>query len=81
MWIQRLHCRFAPAFLLAVVCGNQLTASAAEFDLEKLKRLDAVMQKYVEDKTVAGLTAAIGSREGIVATSALGYLNREQKLK
>ena len=71
---------FALVLLLITIAWTAPRAVAAEFDHEKLELLRAAMQKYVDHKTVAGLTAAIGSREGIVASEALGNLNREQKL-
>lgn len=55
-------------------------AGAAEFDQEKLDTLRTVVQKYVDNKTIAGATVGIGSREGIVAAEAVGSLNLEQKL-
>lgn len=53
---------------------------AAEFDPEKLDQLKPALQKYVDNKMVAGAVAAIGSREGNVIIEAVGSLNREQKL-
>ena len=67
--------------LLFIVTGwIPPTSWAAEFDHEKLDRLRPAMQKYIDNNTVAGVVAAIGSREGIVASEAIGKLNREQKL-
>jgi len=76
---------FAPRIRLFVVLLSCLSlipvqVSAAEFDQDKLDLLRGAMQKYVDNKTVAGATVAIGSREGIVAAEAIGSLNLEQKL-
>ena len=81
MWIRCLTQRLVPLVWMVVVCWTGSRGVCAEFDLEKLERLDAALQKFVDDKTVAGVTAAIGSREGIVSTSSVGYLNREQGLR
>jgi len=56
------------------------SAGAAEFDEEKLAKLHDAMQKYVDNKTVAGLVAAVGSREGNAVVGSFGSQNREQKL-
>lgn len=66
--------------LFACVVSISTRAEAAEFDQDKLDLLRVAMQKYVDNKTVAGASVAIGSREGIVAAEALGSLNLEQKL-
>lgn len=54
--------------------------TAADFDLHKLELMHGAMQKYVDNQTVAGVVAAVGSREGVVAIASVGSLNREQKL-
>ena len=67
--------------LLLIVTGWVEPKSwAAEFDHEKLDQLRPAMQKYIDNNTVAGVVAAVGSREGIVVSEAIGRLNREQKL-
>lgn len=73
--------RIIAVFFVVLTSWSALHASAAEFDFEKLGRLQPAMQKFVDNNTVAGLTAAIGTRDGIVATASVGYLNREQKLR
>ncbi len=70
-----------PILLLLIVTGwVHSTSWAAEFDHEKLDLLRPALQKYVDNHTVAGVVAAIGSREGIILSEAVGSLNREQKL-
>lgn len=67
--------------LLGLVLVIQTSfSSAADFDLHKLEKMHDAMQKYVDNHTVAGAVAAVGSREGIVAIATVGSLNREQKL-
>ena len=69
------------ALLLLVAAGqSSAIVGAAEFDQDKLDLVHGVVQKYVDNKTIAGATFAIGSREGIVLAEAVGNLNREQKL-
>ena len=72
--------RLLAAAIVATTIQYSATARAADFDREKLEHLHSAMQKYVDDKSIAGAVAAIGSREGIVITEAVGSLNREQKL-
>lgn len=73
--------RFVVVCLIALfTSGLTRRLSAAEFDAEKLEYLHGVLQKYVDNKTVAGVVAGIGSREGNVAVESAGQLNREQKL-
>ena len=81
MRMRSLTQRLVSLISMIVVCWTCSHGVCAEFDLEKLERLDASMQKFVDDKTVAGVTAAIGSREGIVGSVSVGYLNREQGLR
>ena len=52
---------------------------AAEFDAIKLKKLEAAMQKYVETRVVAGVVAAVGSKDGLVFQTAAGDMNVEEK--
>ena len=66
--------------LLALASSSFSPVRGAEFDHDKLDLLREAMQKYVDNKTVAGATFGIGSREGIVAAEAVGSLNLEQKL-
>ena len=80
MSISRLKKRFAIHLLLMVTLCVHSNSWGAEFDHEKLDQLRPVLQKYVDNNTVAGVVAAIGSRDGIMALEALGSLNREQKL-
>ena len=80
MSISRLHkCITIPLFLIVTGWAHS-NSWGAEFDHEKLDQLRPALQKYVDNHTVAGVVAAIGSREGIIASEALGSLNREQKL-
>ena len=80
MSISHWHKSITLSLLLIVTGWVQPRSWAAEFDHEKLDRLRPAMQKHIDNKTVAGVVAAIGSREGIVASESLGSLNREQKL-
>jgi CubicO group peptidase (beta-lactamase class C family) len=68
------------AFIYSISGWAMAQLTAAEFDQDKLDLLRPAMQKYVDDKTVAGATVAVGSREGIVVAEAVGSLNLEQKL-
>ena len=80
MSISRLQkCITIPLFLIVTGWAHS-NSWGAEFDHEKLDQLRPALQKYVDNHTVAGVVAAIGSREGIIASEALGSLNREQKL-
>ena len=80
MSISRLHkCITIPLFLIVTGWAHS-NSWGAEFDHEKLDQLRPALQKYVDNHTVAGVVAAIGSREGIISLEALGSLNREQKL-
>lgn len=72
--------RIALLMLVVSVCTMPATARSAEFDQDKLDTLREVIQKYVDNKTIAGATVGIGSREGIVAAEAVGSLNLEQRL-
>ena len=72
--------RLLAVAIVATTIQYSATARAADFDREKLEHLHSAMQKYVDDKSIAGAVAAIGSREGIVISEAVGSLNREQKL-
>ena len=54
---------------------------AAEFDAIKLQKLEAAMQKYVETRVVAGVVAAVGSKNGIVFQTTAGDMNVEEKIK
>ena len=80
MSISRLQkCITIPLFLIVTGWAHS-NSWGAEFDHEKLDQLRPALQKYVDNHTVAGVVAAIGSREGIISLEALGSLNREQKL-
>ena len=68
------------SFVMVISSGLSPLLNAAEFDQEKLDLLRPAMQKYVDNKTIAGATVAIGSREGIIVADAVGSLNLEQKL-
>jgi len=65
----------------ASLCGLMLSSStrAAEFDAAKLQKLESAMQKYVETRVVAGVVAAVGSKDGIVFQTAAGDMNVEEK--
>ncbi len=80
MSISRLQKCITILLLLIVTNGVHSTSRGAEFDHAKLDLLRPALQKYVDNNTVAGVVAAIGSREGIISLEALGSLNREQKL-
>ena len=80
MPVSYLRQNLALILLLILLNRTPHPLSAAEFDQEKLEGLRATIQKFVDNKTVAGAVAAIGSREGIVVSEAVGNLNREQKL-
>ena len=80
MSISRLQKCIAIHLLLIVTVCVHADSRGAEFDHEKLDQLRPALQKYVDNNTVAGVVAAIGSREGIIASEAIGSLNREQKL-
>ena len=80
MSISRLQKCITIHLLLIVTGWAHSTSWGAEFDHEKLDQLRPALQKYVDNNTVAGVVAAIGSREGIIALEAVGSLNREQKL-
>lgn len=61
--------------LVAVFCGLPFAAAslrAADFDPAVLQELPARMQAFVDDKTVSGLVAVIGSSDGIAATYVVG---------
>jgi CubicO group peptidase (beta-lactamase class C family) len=86
-WFQEVQMTLVHAFrrfslVFLILAGSRFTSPliAAEFDPEKLDQLRGMIQKYVDNKTIAGATVAIGSREGIVAAEAVGSLNLEQKL-
>lgn len=67
--------------LFSCLVSISIQAVAAEFDQDKLELLRESMQKYVDNKTVAGATVGIGSREGLVVAEAIGSLNLEQKVR
>jgi len=52
---------------------------AAEFDAEKLQKITGAMQKYVDDRVVAGVVVEVGSKSGTAFRASLGYSNVEEK--
>lgn len=64
----------------AVAILHQCASShAAEFDLTKLKHLEAAMQKYVDAHVVSGAVAIVGSAVGIVFQTAVGNQSIEDR--
>lgn len=55
-------------------------ARAAEFDAEKLGRLTASLQGFVDRNVVSGAVVAVGDHRGLVRTISAGMQNREQNL-
>lgn len=63
--------------LVGLTCST--STQAAEFDAEKLQQLKPVLQKFVDNKTVSGAVAAVGSKNGVAVEIAVGDLNIEEK--
>ncbi len=75
--LRRIACTARAA--LAAFTLSCSVAAAAEFDAAQLKKLDAAMQKYVDDHTVAGAIAVVGSKNGIVHQTVVGQMNVEEQ--
>ena len=76
--IRRSICLTLAAASLCGLLFSSITR-ATEFDAAKLKKLEAAMQKYVDTRVVAGVVAAVGSKNGIVFQTATGDMNVEEK--
>lgn len=74
---QRFGC-LTPAVIAVFALSHQI-AIAAEFDAAELKKLDAAMQKYVDEHVVAGAVAVVGSKNGIVHQTVVGQMNVEEQ--
>ena len=75
--LRRIVCTAQAA--LAAFSLSFSVATAAEFDAAQLKKLDAAMQKYVDDHTVAGAIAVVGSKGGVVHQTVVGQMNVEEQ--
>lgn len=73
--------RLAAAFvsLLAVLAFGGRTVSAAEFDTAKLAALKPALQKFIDEKQLAGVVAAVGNSEGLVRVETAGWRNVEEQ--
>ena len=49
---------------------------AAEFDAAKLAKITDAMQKYVDDRVVAGVVVEVGSKSGTGGSSGVPFLRR-----
>jgi CubicO group peptidase (beta-lactamase class C family) len=56
------------------VLALALLVSAAEPDPAKLASIEPAMKKFVENRTVAGVVAVVGTSKGIARTDAVGQL-------
>ena len=52
---------------------------AAEFDTAKLQKISDAMQKYVDDRVVAGVVVEVGSKSGTAFRASVGYRNLDEK--
>ena len=70
--------RVTPIALLAVVCCLR-SLPAAELDAAKLADIAPAMQKFVDQKELAGAVTVVGRHDKVVATAAVGCQNLADK--
>jgi CubicO group peptidase (beta-lactamase class C family) len=56
-----------------------LSASAADFDQQKLAAITQRMQQFVNEGTAAGVVTVVGNAQGIAHHAAVGFQNLESK--
>ena len=57
---------------LIVGCGSASLARASEFDQASLAKIRPAMQKFVDEKQIAGAVTVVGSSSGVASIEAIG---------
>jgi CubicO group peptidase (beta-lactamase class C family) len=65
--------------LLALLAFSSRTVPAAEFDKAKLAALKPALHKFIDEKQLAGVVAAVGNSAGLVQVETAGWRNVEKQ--
>src|SRR5690242_48063 len=60
------------ALLLAALLLPPAAARAAEFDEARLARIRPAMQRFVDERQIAGAVTVVGSAQGVASLEAIG---------